>query len=102
LGFDVRQANGSWYLVGIPQTQGVLLNESDLFECLQLKKGHLCEKLQRVYASKACRSAVMIGDVLTKKQMKDIVLKMGELDSPWNCPHGRPTMRLLCKLNLVH
>lgn len=23
---------------------------------------------------------------------------MGEIDKPWNCPHGRPTMRHLCGL----
>jgi len=23
---------------------------------------------------------------------------MGEIDKPWNCPHGRPTMRHLCEL----
>jgi DNA mismatch repair protein PMS2 len=97
-GFDVRLANGKWYLVGVPQTQGMLLNQDDLFEFLVLQPGQLCTKLKKLYASKACRSAVMIGDVLTKKQMQEIVLKMGELDSPWNCPHGRPTMRLLCKL----
>jgi DNA mismatch repair protein PMS2 len=24
---------------------------------------------------------------------------MGEIDQPWNCPHGRPTMRHLLSLN---
>jgi DNA mismatch repair protein PMS2 len=99
-GFDVRQANGNWWLVGVPHVQGILLNEQDLFECIGLKRGQICSKLQKLFASKACRSAVMIGDVLTRKQMQDIVLKMGELDQPWNCPHGRPTMRLLSKVEL--
>lgn len=40
----------------------------------------------------------MIGKTLTKRQMKGIVEKMGEIDKPWNCPHGRPTMRHLASL----
>lgn len=27
--------------------------------------------------------------------MAKVVQNMGELDKPWNCPHGRPTMRHL-------
>ena len=45
--------------------------------------------------SKSCRYSIMIGDSLQIKQMKNIVAKMGELASPWNCPHGRPTIRLI-------
>lgn len=26
----------------------------------------------------------------------------GEIDQPWNCPHGRPTMRHLADLAQVH
>ena len=47
------------------------------------------------FASKACRSAVMIGDALDKRQMKSIVHAMAGLMHPWNCPHGRPTVRKL-------
>lgn len=43
-------------------------------------------------ASKACRTAVMIGDELGKNKMIDIVQKMSDLKSPWNCPHGRPSL----------
>jgi DNA mismatch repair protein PMS2 len=25
----------------------------------------------------------------------------GELDKPWNCPHGRPTMRHLAELDYI-
>jgi hypothetical protein len=37
----------------------------------------------------------MIGKALDKKEMKRVLHNMVELDSPWNCPHGRPTMRHL-------
>ncbi|KAI9592609.1 hypothetical protein BDF19DRAFT_451072 [Syncephalis fuscata] len=52
-------------------------------------------------ASKACRRAVMIGDPLNKSQMEKIVRQLGELQHPWNCPHGRPTMRHLANMNLL-
>ncbi|RKP24269.1 histidine kinase-like ATPase [Syncephalis pseudoplumigaleata] len=51
-------------------------------------------------ASKACRTAVMIGDPLSKPQMERIVRQLGELHHPWNCPHGRPTMRHLADMSL--
>lgn len=49
---------------------------------------------------RACRSSIMIGKTLTRTQMGKVVRKLGELDKPWNCPHGRPTMRHLCGLGV--
>ena len=34
----------------------------------------------------------MVGNALDNKTMKDICIKLSYLNSPWNCPHGRPTM----------
>ena len=52
-------------------------------------------KLMSIYASKACRSAVMIGKALSFSEMTTIVSNLGTIEQPWNCPHGRPTMRHL-------
>ncbi|KAG0364939.1 hypothetical protein BC939DRAFT_461161 [Gamsiella multidivaricata] len=57
-----------------------------------------CSKVRALFASRACRRSVMIGHVLNHSQMKKIVRHMGEIDQPWNCPHGRPTMRHLLDL----
>ncbi|KAG0286996.1 Mismatch repair endonuclease pms2 [Linnemannia gamsii] len=57
-----------------------------------------CSKVRSLFASRACRRSVMIGHVLNHTQMKRIVRHMGEIDQPWNCPHGRPTMRHLLDL----
>ncbi|KAI0393506.1 DNA mismatch repair protein MutL [Xylariaceae sp. FL0594] len=56
-------------------------------------------KVRKMFAMRACRSSVMIGKPLSVKQMEKLVRHMGELDKPWNCPHGRPTMRHLCGLS---
>jgi DNA mismatch repair protein PMS2 len=50
-------------------------------------------KVRRLFAMRACRSSVMIGKSLSKAQMERLVRHMGQIDKPWNCPHGRPTMR---------
>ncbi|KAL8778476.1 MAG: hypothetical protein Q9213_007399 [Squamulea squamosa] len=50
-------------------------------------------KIRKLFAMRACRSSVMIGKTLQKRQMERLVRHMGEIDKPWNCPHGRPTMR---------
>ncbi|OLQ16826.1 MutL C terminal dimerization domain protein [Cryptosporidium hominis] len=52
-------------------------------------------RIWSILASKACRSAVMIGDDLNLPKMKSIVKTMSTLKSPWNCPHGRPSIRHL-------
>ncbi|KAL2851989.1 hypothetical protein BJY01DRAFT_244768 [Aspergillus pseudoustus] len=52
-------------------------------------------KVRKMFAMRACRSSIMIGKTLTQKQMERVVRNMGTIDKPWNCPHGRPTMRHL-------
>lgn len=55
-------------------------------------------KVRKMFAMRACRSSIMIGRALSRRQMERVVRHMGEMEKPWNCPHGRPTMRHLCGL----
>ncbi|KAL2036617.1 hypothetical protein N7G274_010643 [Stereocaulon virgatum] len=55
-------------------------------------------KVRRMFAMRACRNSIMVGKTLTLKHMGALVRKMGDIDKPWNCPHGRPTMRHVCNL----
>ncbi|KAF4622028.1 hypothetical protein D9613_009528 [Agrocybe pediades] len=54
-----------------------------------------CSKARSMFASRACRKSVMIGKPLNTHQMTTLIRHMGTMDQPWNCPHGRPTMRHL-------
>ncbi|KAL0435877.1 UNVERIFIED_CONTAM: DNA mismatch repair protein PMS1 [Sesamum radiatum] len=59
-------------------------------------------KVRAMLASRACRSSIMIGDSLGRNEMQKILEHLAVLKSPWNCPHGRPTMRHLVDLRTVH
>ena len=56
------------------------------------------KKVQSMLAMRACRSSIMVGKTLTSKHMQKVVRHMGDMEKPWNCPHGRPTMRHLAGL----
>ncbi|ORX36000.1 hypothetical protein BD324DRAFT_642703 [Kockovaella imperatae] len=60
-----------------------------------------CSKARSMFAMRACRRSVMIGKSLTKPQMTQLLRNMGTIDQPWNCPHGRPTMRHLTKVPMT-
>ena len=72
-----------------------------------------CSKARAMFAMRACRKSVMVGMPLNKHQMTmvcsgisfivaltafQVINHMGTMDQPWNCPHGRPTMRHLIDL----
>ncbi|XP_030451572.1 DNA mismatch repair protein PMS1 isoform X1 [Syzygium oleosum] len=58
-------------------------------------------RVRAMLASRACRSSVKIGDPLGKSEMQKILEHLADLKSPWNCPHGRPTMRHLVDLTAI-
>jgi DNA mismatch repair protein PMS2 len=58
----------------------------------------LLPKAISMLASRACRTAVMIGDTLDDATMRRIVRQLATIEHPWACPHGRPTMRHVLRL----
>ncbi|XP_034249973.1 mismatch repair endonuclease PMS2 [Thrips palmi] len=75
----------------------------ELLFMLQDSPNTMCRpsRVRAMFASRACRKSVMIGTALSKSTMRQLVNHMGEIEQPWNCPHGRPTMRHLVNLDLV-
>ena len=55
-------------------------------------------KAVAMFANRACRHSIMIGTALSQEEMENIVRKMYGIEQPWNCPHGRPTMRHVSKM----
>jgi DNA mismatch repair protein PMS2 len=92
-------------LVSLPMSKEVVFDSQDLEELLALLSDHAGSeiprpsKVRRMFAMRACRSSIMVGKTLTNKQMTNVIRHMGQIDKPWNCPHGRPTMRHLFGLD---
>ncbi|XP_055311447.1 mismatch repair endonuclease PMS2 [Sitodiplosis mosellana] len=59
-------------------------------------------RVRAMFASRACRSSVMIGTSLSRTDMRRLIDHMGTIDQPWNCPHGRPTIRHLLNLEMLN
>lgn len=112
-GFKVHMdMTGNWpvgsrcHLASLPLSREVTFDLEDLEELISLLADESSEsihiprpsKVRRIFAMRACRSSIMIGRALTRSQMYSLLRHMGVLDKPWNCPHGRPTMRHLCRL----
>ncbi|KAK6507436.1 hypothetical protein TWF481_005869 [Arthrobotrys musiformis] len=94
-------------LVSLPMSKDKVFDLKDFEELLHLIREHPNDdtvrpsKVRAMFAMRACRSSIMIGRTLGFKDMRKVVDHMGELDKPWNCPHGRPTMRHLCDVGQI-
>lgn len=96
-------------LLSLPLSKEVTFNLQDLEELIHLlSESHISAdsnyvprpgKVRKMFAMRACRSSIMIGKTLSMRQMKSVLEHMGRIDKPWNCPHGRPTMRHLTSLD---
>ncbi|CAI7614098.1 unnamed protein product [Penicillium pancosmium] len=94
-------------LISLPLSKEVVFGSRDLEELIVLLSESPAansvsvprpSKVRKMFAMRACRSSIMIGKTLTARQMQRVVYNMGTIDKPWNCPHGRPTMRHLMSL----
>ncbi|RLU15582.1 hypothetical protein DMN91_012576 [Ooceraea biroi] len=99
-------------LVGMPVSGYWQFGQEDIEELVFLireagnenKEKHMYRpsRVRQMLASRACRSAVMIGTALNTSEMQRLIMQMAQMHNPWNCPHGRPTIRHLLSLLLIN
>ena len=62
---------------------------------------HICPQgLLDMLNSRACRSAIMFNDKLTKEECQTLVRRLGNCAFPFQCAHGRPSMIPLVNLGV--
>ncbi|KAM6379192.1 mismatch repair endonuclease PMS2 isoform 1-T1 [Pluvialis apricaria] len=93
-------------LISLPTSKNWTSSPQDIDELIFMLSdcpGVMCRpsRVRQMFASRACRKSVMIGTALNVQEMRKLVTHMGEIEHPWNCPHGRPTMRHIVSLDLI-
>uniref|UniRef100_A0A8B9F2D5 Mismatch repair endonuclease PMS2 n=1 Tax=Amazona collaria TaxID=241587 RepID=A0A8B9F2D5_9PSIT len=93
-------------LVSLPTSKNWTFGPQDIDELIFMLSdcpGVMCRpsRVRQMFASRACRKSVMIGTALNVQEMRKLITHMGEIEHPWNCPHGRPTMRHIISLDLI-
>ncbi|EDO31419.1 predicted protein [Nematostella vectensis] len=93
-------------LVSVPTSKNWTFGVEDVEELIFMLSdapGILCRptRVRKMFASRACRMSIMVGTALSHAHMQGIVGHMGQMEHPWNCPHGRPTMRHVVNLAML-
>ncbi|ODQ79081.1 hypothetical protein BABINDRAFT_14083 [Babjeviella inositovora NRRL Y-12698] len=108
--WEDRHPGSRIQLLSLPMSKNTVFDLNDFDELLYLlkeasdssdrvKRSLRCSKIRAMFAMRACRSSIMVGRHLKRGTMVQVVRNLGELDKPWNCPHGRPTMRHLMEMS---
>nr|WJN24951.1 mismatch repair protein [Moesziomyces parantarcticus] len=97
----VAQPISKTTVFGVKDLEELLYLLRDMSAGTEATRAVRCSKARSMFASRACRKSVMIGTALNKARMGAILVNMGTIEQPWNCPHGRPTMRHLSCLKTL-
>ncbi len=97
-GFTIEPFGRTTYLVrAVPVFSGSLEEAENILamvqELAEIGKARSIEtKRDEILQLIACHSSIRAGEKLSMGRMKRLISEMHELDNPFNCAHGRPTI----------
>ncbi|MBO5278514.1 MAG: DNA mismatch repair endonuclease MutL [Lachnospiraceae bacterium] len=102
LGFEIEPFGGREYAISaVPGNLFGLISKDVFLEMLdglseELKSGTQNIILEKV-ASMSCKAAVKGNHHLSVEEARSLIDQLLELDNPYHCPHGRPTIVAMTK-----
>lgn len=93
----IKQLNIKEYI------EEILDGDPDLGKTYEHNRTNYASLSKEIYlslATAACHGSVRAGQKLSYEEMRNIINDLNELQNPYNCPHGRPTMWELPKYEL--
>lgn len=105
LGFQIEEFGGDAYCIRAVPANLYGLNQQDLFIELLDQLDESSSKLNLdvitdKLASMACKAAVKGNQKMSVQEMDCLMDQLLELDNPYQCPHGRPTIISMTKYEL--
>ncbi len=105
LGFEIEPFGGKEYAVyAVPANLPGIAGRELMMELIGSLGTESASKTSRSFveklASMSCKAAVKGGQKISREEMESLLLQMMELDNPYACPHGRPTMISMTKYEL--
>lgn len=106
LGFEIEHFGGAEYSIcGVPGNLYRLNTRDVLIEMLDELTDGISERattdviLDKI-ASMSCKAAVKGSQRLSLPEMEQLMKDLMQLDNPYNCPHGRPTLIVMSKYDI--
>ena len=104
-GFELESfGSGEYSVSGVPadftKTEPKELLLEILDDLAQDYKKNTPETVKNKIATMACKAAVKGNNRLSANEAEALLAKLMELENPYNCPHGRPTMITMSKYEL--
>lgn len=105
LGFEIEPFGGKEYAVcGVPGNLYNLDAKQILLEILdgsdEIQKASTPELVLEKIASMSCKAAVKGNHILKREEVEILIDELLELENPYFCPHGRPTIISMSKYEL--
>ena len=98
MGHDAAQLRAVPMVLGEPQARAAFL---DVLEHLgELRPIATRQKRRDAILQMACKKAIKAGDALSHAEIEELLREMKENDAPPTCPHGRPLVVALTRLEL--
>ncbi len=105
LGFEIEGFGGNEYAVRSVPTDLYGCNEKELFQDIldELAENSMMNQpsvIVEKLASMSCKAAVKGNNSLTIEEVSELLDQLLDLDNPYNCPHGRPTIISMSKYEI--
>ncbi|MFC7202742.1 DNA mismatch repair endonuclease MutL [Haloferax namakaokahaiae] len=97
LGFSVTAAGSGTYRVeAVPAPLGRAFSPTALVDAIaDVAAGDVSDPRDELLKDLACHPSIKAGDALTDEEAKRLVERLGACETPYSCPHGRPTVLAL-------
>lgn len=106
IGFEIEEFGGDSYAIrAVPDNLFSIAKKDLLIEMLDALSGDISSKeapdmIAEKIASMSCKAAVKGNSRLSAAEVDTLIGELLELENPYHCPHGRPTIIAMTKREL--